>query len=144
MEHSSYQILIISMHSIMSYFKTMAYCSRLCTYPVNLMFIQRYVKQIFRKNKTLNKLTICSSFTTVTNLLFFFSILNSKTISCSHVFFSDLDFLVYVFQISQIDTFFPVKGPIAGNTMVTVTGQNFHIGSNVSVMIGQTPCDIQR
>jgi hypothetical protein len=32
MAHSSYQKLIRSMHSIMSYFKTMAYCSRLCTY----------------------------------------------------------------------------------------------------------------
>ena len=52
--------------------------------------------------------------------------------------------VTFNYAISQIDTFFPVKGPIAGNTMVTVTGQNFHIGSNVSVMIGQTPCDIQR
>jgi hypothetical protein len=87
MAHSSYQKLIRSMHSIMSYFKTMAYCSRLCTYPVNLMFIHWYVKQIFRKNKTLNKLTICP---VLQLLLICFSILNSKMISCSHFFFRSI------------------------------------------------------
>lgn len=129
------------MNSIMSYFRTLAYYSMLCTYSVNIIAIQRYLRQIFRKNKTLNKLALCP----VLQLLQIrFSVLNYKTISFMPTCFFRPKLVVYIFQISQIDTFFPIKGPIAGNTMLTIAGQNLHIGSNASVMIGQAPCDIQR
>ncbi|CAC5415514.1 MET [Mytilus coruscus] len=44
---------------------------------------------------------------------------------------------------SCIKSIFPMKGPISGKTLLTITGDKFEIGSNLSVKIGKMQCDIQ-
>ncbi|VDI82559.1 proto-oncogene tyrosine-protein kinase Met [Mytilus galloprovincialis] len=44
---------------------------------------------------------------------------------------------------SSIQNIFPMKGPISGNTTLTITGDKFEIGSNLSVKVGKMNCDIQ-
>ncbi|XP_071126109.1 hepatocyte growth factor receptor-like isoform X2 [Mytilus edulis] len=51
--------------------------------------------------------------------------------------------ILFEYTQSSIMSIFPMKGPISGSTMLTISGDQFEIGSNLSVKIGKVLCDIQ-
>ncbi|XP_071126132.1 hepatocyte growth factor receptor-like [Mytilus edulis] len=51
--------------------------------------------------------------------------------------------ILFEYTQSCIKSIFPMKGPISGKTLLTITGNKFEIGSNLSVKIGKMHCDIQ-
>ncbi|XP_063442523.1 macrophage-stimulating protein receptor-like [Mytilus trossulus] len=51
--------------------------------------------------------------------------------------------ILFEYTQSCMKSIFPTKGPIEGKTLLTIKGDNFEIGSNLSVKIGKTHCDIQ-
>ncbi|XP_076112122.1 hepatocyte growth factor receptor-like [Mytilus galloprovincialis] len=51
--------------------------------------------------------------------------------------------ILFEYTQSSIMSIFPMKGPISGSTMLTISGDKFEIGSNLSVKIGKVLCDIQ-
>ncbi|XP_052081048.1 hepatocyte growth factor receptor-like isoform X4 [Mytilus californianus] len=51
--------------------------------------------------------------------------------------------ITFEYTQSSIMNIFPMKGPISGKTMLTITGEKFEIGSILSVKIGKMQCDIQ-
>ncbi|VDH96957.1 proto-oncogene tyrosine-protein kinase Met [Mytilus galloprovincialis] len=51
--------------------------------------------------------------------------------------------ILFEYTQSSIVSIFPMKGPISGSTMLTISGDTFKIGSNLSVKIGKVLCDIQ-
>ncbi|XP_052081094.1 hepatocyte growth factor receptor-like [Mytilus californianus] len=51
--------------------------------------------------------------------------------------------ILFEYTQSSVKNIFPIKGPISGNTTVTITGDKFEIGSNLTVKVGKMMCDIQ-
>ncbi|CAG2248819.1 HGFR [Mytilus edulis] len=51
--------------------------------------------------------------------------------------------ILFEYTQASIKTIFPMKGPLSGKTMLTITGDKLGIGSNLSVKVGKTKCDIR-
>ncbi|XP_037578446.1 hepatocyte growth factor receptor-like isoform X1 [Dermacentor silvarum] len=50
----------------------------------------------------------------------------------------------FEYEVATFTGLLPTYGPVAGGTNITVYGANLNIGSQQSVMIGESPCNINR